>query len=56
MANLVKQRTTTMETNNAVKSKATILQDVLPPHYFDISFLSRSNSCAIVFLTQEIRS
>lgn len=56
MANLVKQRIISMETNNAVKSQATILQDVLPSHYFDISFLSCSNSCAIIYLTKEMRS
>lgn len=56
MANFIKQRVTTMKTNNAVKSQATILQDVLPLQYFDISFLSCSNSCAIIYLTKEMRS
>lgn len=49
MANLIKQRITT-ETNNTAKRQATILQDVLPSHYFNISFLSFSNSCAIIYL------
>lgn len=56
MANLIKQRIITMQTYNAVNSQATILQDVLPLHYFDISFLSCSNSCAIIYLTKEMRS
>lgn len=45
-----------METNNDVKSQATTLQDVLPSHYFDMSFLSCSSSCAITYLTKEMRS
>lgn len=49
MANLTKQRITT-ETNNTAKRQATILQDVLPSDYFNISFLSFANSCAIIYL------
>lgn len=49
MANLVKQRITTMETNNAGRSQScTTLQDVLPLHYFDMLFLSCFSSCDVI--------